>query len=272
MPRLPTRLALITTLVSLALVLGVGVMPSAALASRHHQPTTVNGDDVILQKCQPYTNLAPAHAPALHLAILGDSLAQGYGTSTPLRCGFAFQLPMQLPTSLQIAYQTLLTVNAGGGLRVDQMAAAASVVALQHPDLAVIELGTNDERENTDIAVTQSNYDAILQTISAASGTALTHPIVACLSVWPSPGFDEPGLLNTYDAVIQAECQKFNGVYVDITGIYAEKNVTNAAMPTQNWHPNDYGALLIARQIVAALTAQQRLGVISQLVTVGEKD
>jgi lysophospholipase L1-like esterase len=259
--RLPMRLAIAALFSLLGLVISFGVVPAGtkAMTLRHQPTTTVNDDGVIVQKCQPDTDVAPTSAPALHVAILGDSLAQGYGTSTPLRCGFAFQLPMQLPIAIQGGYQTALTVSAGGGQRVDQMATFAAVVALQHPDLAVVELGTNDAREHTDIAVTQSNYDAILQTISAASGTALTHPIVACLSIWPSPGFADPGLLNMYDAAIQAECQKFNGVYVDITSIYADKNATNVATSSQNWHPNDYGALLIAHQIVATLTQQHRL-------------
>lgn len=260
-PTLPTRLIIAAVFVLLALVIGFGLMPVGTLArAPQPRPTAdVNGNGVIVQKCQPFTDLASAHAAALHVAIMGDSLAQGYGTSTPLRCGFAFQLPMQFPIALQSAYQTALTVTANGGQRVDQMAQYASVVALQHPDIAVIELGTNDERENTSISVTQSNYDAILQMVSAAAGTALVHPIVACLSVWPSPGFDDPNLLNSYNSVIQSECQKFNGIYVDITPIYATKNTTNFATSAQNWHPNDLGALLIARQIATTLTTYHRL-------------
>ena len=251
-----TRIVSALLLGALTLVFGRGTVVASQLAVEG-QPTPATAH-LIVQFCHQATDLAPIGASDFQIAVIGDSLAQGYGTSIPTQCGFAFQLPMQLPFALQFSRHLALTVSALGGQRVDQMAPYAPTIAASHPDLAVVELGTNDERESTALATTQSSYDLILQTISHATGTALAHPIIACLSIWPTPGYDNAAQLAPYNTIIQAECAKYNGVYVDITTIAQIKNATSLTKFTQNWHPNDYGAVLIAHQIAATVNEQQR--------------
>lgn len=212
-------------------------------------------DDVIT--CPP---LAPVDATtipnpaALRIAVIGDSLAQGWGTSNPGQCSFAAQLATTVPPLTPAGPPALVQIAGMGGYRIDQMAPAVPNIVGFAPDVAVIELGTNDERESWPLQGTQANLAAMLATLRQAHATHLDHPLIVCLGVWPSPDFDNPAQISPYDALIAQECDRAGGVFLDIGPLAALGEMGLPAMP-DNWHPNDRGALNIARLISAAIAA-----------------
>lgn len=115
--------------------------------------------------------LLGAHAQSVRsepvkLAILGDSLAAGYGVSP----GQA--MPARLEAALKKEGRNVTVINhgvsgdtsAGGLQRVDWMLA-------DKPDIVMIELGANDALRATDPAVTEKNLDAIIAKLKEAGLT-----------------------------------------------------------------------------------------------------
>jgi acyl-CoA thioesterase-1 len=108
-----------------------------------------------------YAQTAPAGPTKL--AILGDSLAAGYGVSP------AQAMPARLEAALKKAGRNVTVVNhgvsgdttAGGLQRVDWMLA-------DKPDIVMVELGANDALRATDPAVTEKNLDAIITRLKEA--------------------------------------------------------------------------------------------------------
>lgn len=218
-------------------------------------PTTIptQNDDVIT--CPPLptsdatTNPNPA---ALRVAVIGDSLAQGWGTSNPGQCSFGAQLATTLPPLSTGGPPAIMQIAGMGGYRIDQMAPAVPNTVAFAPDVAVVELGTNDERESWPLQGTQANLAGILATLRQAHATHLDHPIIVCLGVWPSPDFDNPAQISPYDALISQECDRAGGIFLDIGQLSALGEMGLSTMP-DNWHPNDRGALNIARLISGAI-------------------
>ncbi|MFZ5782814.1 MAG: arylesterase [Pseudomonadota bacterium] len=115
------------------------------------------------------TALSPAHAqdaPAVRLAVLGDSLAAGYGVSPK----DAF--PARLEAALRKEGRNVTVINHGvsgdttaGGLeRVDWMLA-------DKPDIVLVELGANDALRALDPAEAERNLDAIITRLQKAGIT-----------------------------------------------------------------------------------------------------
>jgi acyl-CoA thioesterase-1 len=109
---------------------------------------------------------APAKAEPVKLAILGDSLAAGYGVSP------AQAIPVRLEAALRKDGRNVPVINHGvsgdttaGGLeRIDWMLA-------DKPDIVMVELGGNDALRATDPATTERNLDAIITKLKAAGVT-----------------------------------------------------------------------------------------------------
>lgn len=160
------------------------------------------------------------------VVAFGDSITEGYGT-TDDSCSFALDL--------QDVLHQHVTEVARGGYRTDQMLPQLPAVLALHPDIVVVELGTNDVRFDVALDVFRAHYAAIMQAL-------VSVPTIYCLSVWPSPGFTDPALLASYNLVIRQTCA---GFFLDITSL-ALPELTN---PT-NWHPNNLGAYLIAAHIM----------------------
>ena len=103
---------------------------------------------------------------AVKLAVLGDSLAAGFGVKPEQ----AF--PARLEAALKAQGRNVAVLNHGvsgdttaGGLdRVDWMLA-------DKPDIVMVELGANDALRGTDPAVTEKNLDAIIAKLKAAGVT-----------------------------------------------------------------------------------------------------
>lgn len=109
---------------------------------------------------------ANAQTAPTKLAILGDSLAAGYGVSP------AQAMPARLEAALKNAGRNVTIVNHGvsgdttaGGLeRIDWMMA-------DKPDIVIVELGGNDVLRGTDPATTERNLDGIITKLKAAGVT-----------------------------------------------------------------------------------------------------
>jgi acyl-CoA thioesterase-1 len=108
--------------------------------------------------------LSPANAqsPPVKIAVLGDSLAAGYG----VRPEQAF--PVRLEAALKAQGRTVTVLNQGvsgdttaGGLdRLDWMLA-------DKPDIVLVELGGNDALRGIDPANTEKNLAAIVEKLQA---------------------------------------------------------------------------------------------------------
>ena len=111
-------------------------------------------------------SLVHAQTAPVKLAILGDSLAAGYGVKP------AESMPARLEAALKKQGRNVTVINHGvsgdttaGGLeRIDWMLA-------DKPDIVLVELGANDALRATDPAITQRNLDAIITKIKAAGVT-----------------------------------------------------------------------------------------------------
>ena len=109
--------------------------------------------------------LAQGAAP-VRLAILGDSLAAGYGVKPEQA------IPARLEAALRAAGRSVVVQNQGvsgdttaGGLeRLDWMLA-------DKPDIVLVELGANDALRGLDPAAAERNLDAIVTRLKAAGVT-----------------------------------------------------------------------------------------------------
>jgi len=109
---------------------------------------------------------ANAQTAPTKLAILGDSLAAGYGVSP------AQAMPARLEAALKKAGRNVTIINhgvsgdttAGGLQRIDWMMA-------DKPDIVIVELGGNDVLRGTDPATTERNLDGIITKLKAAGVT-----------------------------------------------------------------------------------------------------
>ncbi len=245
-----TRVALIT---SDGRLLAGGTLPGAqaAVAPSPSDTNTVSTDDI---QCPAGTG--DNGGDGLRIAVIGDSLAQGYGTSDPAQCSFAEQLQvMRIGGGQPIR----LLVQGMGGYRVDQMLTTLPAIVAFAPDVAIIELGTNDVREHWPPDQTQAAYDTIVTALRDAAGTHSAHPAILCMEPWPSPGYDTPAQLAPYDAIITQECAQAagsriarsqsgaGGTAIDIAPLMTAGMMNNTLAPDFNWHPNDRGALNLAR-------------------------
>ena len=112
-------------------------------------------------------------APGLHaqtapikLAVLGDSLAAGYGVKPEQA------IPARLEAALKAAGRNVVVINhgvsgdttAGGIERLDWMLA-------DKPDIVLVELGANDALRATDPATTERNLDTIVSRLKTAGVT-----------------------------------------------------------------------------------------------------
>jgi len=114
------------------------------------------------------TPVLTAHAQTepVKLAILGDSLAAGYGLAP------AQAFPTRLQTALKDKGRNVTVINHGvsgdttaGGLeRIDWMMA-------DKPDIVMVELGGNDMLRALDPGATEKNLDAIIGKLKQAGAT-----------------------------------------------------------------------------------------------------
>ena len=130
-----------------------------------------------------------AQTAPIKLAILGDSLAAGYG----VKPGEA--IPARLEAALKAAGRNVSVINHGvsgdttaGGLeRIDWMLA-------DKPDIVLVELGGNDALRGSDPAGTERNLDAILAKLKAAGVTVWLAGMLAPRNFGPEYAAQFDGL------------------------------------------------------------------------------
>jgi len=170
------------------------------------------------------------------LAILGDSLAAGYGVSP----GQA--MPARLEAALKKAGRSVTVINhgvsgdttAGGLQRVDWMLA-------DKPDIVMIELGANDALRATDPAVTEKNLDAIIAKLKEAGVTVWLAGMLA-------PRNYGPEYARQFDSIYQRLAEK-HGVplYAFFLDGVAQDPALNQA---DGIHPNPKGVDMIVERIL----------------------
>ena len=128
----------------------------------------VNSLLVTILLCLAPFVLQGAHAQStpVKLAILGDSLAAGFGVKPEQA------IPARLEAALKAQGRSVAVINhgvsgdttAGGLARVDWMLA-------DKPDIVIVELGANDALRALDPAGAERNLDAIITKLKAAGVT-----------------------------------------------------------------------------------------------------
>jgi acyl-CoA thioesterase-1 len=134
------------------------------------------------------TGLHAQTAP-IKLAILGDSLAAGYGVKP------AEAIPARLEAALKAAGRNVSVINHGvsgdttaGGLeRIDWMMA-------DKPDIVLVELGGNDALRGSNPAGTERNLDAIIAKLKAAGATVWLAGMLAPRNFGPEYAAQFDGL------------------------------------------------------------------------------
>lgn len=132
---------------------------------------------------------AQAQTAPIKLAVLGDSLAAGYG----VKPGQA--IPARLEVALKAAGRNVTVINhgvsgdttAGGVERLDWMLA-------DKPDIVLVELGANDALRALDPAGTESNLDIIVTRLKAAGVTVWLAGMLAPRNYGPEYAAQFDGL------------------------------------------------------------------------------
>lgn len=118
-------------------------------------------------------------------------------------------------------------------------------------DLAMIELGTNDAGR-TDLDAFESSYRSLLTRVLTGSPKAK----VVCVGAW---GVSGPNGTDRYDAIIERECDRRGGLFLDMTDLYMNKELTGPkgvetfAGPRDEFHPNDFGHEDIAKRLISRI-------------------
>jgi acyl-CoA thioesterase I len=187
-----------------------------------------------------FLSTAYAQTAPVKLAILGDSLAAGYGVS-PTQA-----MPARLEAALKKQGRNVTVINHGvsgdttaGGLeRLDWMLA-------DKPDIVLVELGANDALRATDPATTERNLDAIIGKLKGAGVTVWLAGMLAPRNYGPE------------------YAKQFDGLYkrlADKHGVplYAFFLDGVAQDPTLNQgdgiHPNPAGVDVIVARILPFVT------------------
>ena len=144
---------------------------------------------LVLLVCVLAVSGAQAQTAPIKLAVLGDSLAAGYG----VKPGEA--MPARLEVALKAAGRNVAVINhgvsgdttAGGVERLDWMLA-------DKPDIVLVELGANDALRALDPAGTERNLDIIVTRLKAAGVTVWLAGMLAPRNYGPEYAAQFDGL------------------------------------------------------------------------------
>jgi acyl-CoA thioesterase-1 len=179
---------------------------------------------------------APAVAAPVRILMLGTSLTQGYGLPP------GTEIPAQLQDMLKAKHIDAQVINAGvsgdtsaGGLaRLDWSLA-------DHPDAAVVELGSNDALRGIPPDVTRKNLEAILRKLKTAHVPVLLLGMMAPRNLGPeyAKAFDPiyPDLAKKYGVLLYP--------FV-LDGVALDSKLNQA----DGMHPNPAGAKIIAAKLM----------------------
>ena len=198
------------------------------------------------------TEIAPAtpitltrDVDPLSVMFVMDSV--GYGRNASLQQnGFR-------PLMVDAFTQSGLVTETSFGSKGFTTAAASSIVQMPTSlDLAVIELGTNDERVNTALPQFAFDYQALLTRITTEAPDAAIL-CIGTLAFYPTAP--------TYDGIIEQLCSQSGGTYISIADITADPQYLAQQGELQfegpaedSIHPNDAGHALIAARALDEIT------------------
>jgi acyl-CoA thioesterase I len=181
----------------------------------------------------------PAIAAAAHplkLLALGTSLTQGYG----LPPGTEFTV--QLQAALKAGGQDVTVVNAGvsGDTSADGLSRLDWSLA-DHPDAAIIELGSNDMLRGLPPAQTEINLRAILAKLKAAH-----IPVLLCgMYAQRNLGAD---YVKQFDSIYPSLAKDYNVVFYPfiLEGVALNPKLNQA----DGMHPNPAGVKIIVARLL----------------------
>jgi acyl-CoA thioesterase-1 len=183
---------------------------------------------------------AHAQSAPIKIAVLGDSLAAGYGVKP------AESFPARLEAALKAQGRNVTVLNHGvsgdttaGGLdRIDWMLA-------DKPDIVLVELGGNDALRGTDPAVTEKNLTAIVEKLKGAGVTVWLAGMLAPRNLGSDYVTAFDGLYKRIAERYQVPLYPFilDGVAQDPAFIQAD-----------GIHPNPKGAQVVADRLLPFVT------------------
>lgn len=186
-------------------------------------------------------------APGLHaqtapikLAVLGDSLAAGYGVKPDQA------IPVRLAAALKAAGRNVSVINhgvsgdttAGGVERVDWMLA-------DKPDIVLVELGANDALRATNPATTERNLDTIITKLKAAGVTVWLAGMLAPRNYGPEYAAQFDGL---YKRLAEKHGVPLYPFFLD--GVAQEPALNQA----DGIHPNPKGVDIVVERLLPFIT------------------
>ncbi|MBL0899963.1 MAG: arylesterase [Reyranella sp.] len=184
----------------------------------------------------------PAHAQSepVKLAILGDSLAAGYGLAP------AQAFPARLQAALKEKGRNVTVINhgvsgdttAGGVERLDWMLG-------DKPDIVLVELGGNDALRAVDPAATERNLDAIVKKLKEAGVTVWLAGMLA-------PRNFGPEYAQAFDALFKKVADKYE---VPLYAFFLDGVAQDPALNQPDGiHPNARGVDVIVERILPFVT------------------
>ena len=183
---------------------------------------------------------AHAQSAPVRIAVLGDSLAAGYGVKPEQ------SFPVRLEAALKAAGRAVTVLNQGvsgdttaGGLeRIDWMLA-------DKPDIVLVELGGNDALRGSDPAGTERNLDAIITKLKAAGVTVWLAGMLAPRNL----GSD---YVTAFDGLYKRVADKYQvPLYPFILDGVAQDAALNQG---DGIHPNPRGAQIVADKLLPFVT------------------
>jgi acyl-CoA thioesterase-1 len=186
--------------------------------------------------------IAPASAQTspVKIAVLGDSLAAGFGVKP------AESFPARLEAGLKAQGRNVTVLNHGvsgdttaGGLdRIDWMLA-------DKPDIVLVELGANDALRGTDPAVTEKNLTGIVEKLKAAG-------VQVWLAGMYAPRNFGPEYVASFDGLYKRIADKYQlPLYPFILDGVAQDPALNQA---DGIHPTPKGAQIVADKLLPFVT------------------
>ena len=184
---------------------------------------------------QPHAQSTP-----VKLAILGDSLAAGFGVKPEQA------IPARLEAALKAQGRNVAVINHGvsgdttaGGLdRVDWMLA-------DKPDIVMVELGANDALRGLDPATAERNLDAIIAKLKAAGVTVWLAGMLA-------PRNFGPEYAQQFDGLYKRLADKYN---VPLYPFFLDGVAQDAALnQADGIHPNPKGVDIIVERLLPFVT------------------
>lgn len=194
----------------------------------------------LLLFCAFCTVPATAETPTVKLAILGDSLAAGYG----IKPEQAF--PALIQAALTARGHNVVVLNDGvsgdtsaGGLdRLDWILG-------DKPDIVMVELGANDALRGIDPVSTERNLSAIIEKLEAAGVTVWLAGMMAPRNLGPD-------YVTAFDGIYGRLADRYRvPLYPFVLAGVAQDP---ALSQTDGLHPNPKGAQVIAERMLPFVT------------------